>query len=245
VLLARKGVHDGSFSDANRAVGGDDEPAASAPDQHLPTRVTAPERPGAGRERYPVDSAATVVGEEHLAPDHPGEHRPAAGLDNVASASHWYLLASAALDLVKHRQEVLLEPDGILRHGEVPLARHLDEFAVQLLGGGLAHLVGGHTPGLQVAGVRTERGRVVVMSDASHFYEHFERGLSFPHADDPERSLAGFAFIDDLADSRDHVVPGHDPLVLAHYPAVPNDAGLAVAALHQPPTKASEELQCH
>jgi hypothetical protein len=63
VLLARKGVHDGSLPDANRAVAGDDEPAASAPDQHLPTRVTVPERPGAGRERYPVDSAASVVGE--------------------------------------------------------------------------------------------------------------------------------------------------------------------------------------
>jgi glyoxylase-like metal-dependent hydrolase (beta-lactamase superfamily II) len=107
------------------------------------------------------------------------------------------------------------------------------------------HLVGGHTPGLQVVSVRTERGRVVLMSDASHFYEHFERGLSFPHADDPERSRAGFAFIDDLADSRDHVVPGHDPLVLARYPGVPNDAGLAGAALHQPPTRASEQVQCH
>jgi glyoxylase-like metal-dependent hydrolase (beta-lactamase superfamily II) len=107
------------------------------------------------------------------------------------------------------------------------------------------HLVGGHTPGLQVVSVRTERGRVVVMSDASHFYEHFERGLSFPHADDPERSIAGLALIDDLADSRDHVVPGHDPLVLARYPAVRNDAGLAGAALHRPPTEASERLQCH
>ena len=104
------------------------------------------------------------------------------------------------------------------------------------------HLVGGHTPGLQVVSVRTERGRVVVMSDASHFYEHFERGLSFPHADDAERSIAGFAFIDDLADSREHVVPGHDPLVLARYPAVPNGAGVAGAALHRSPTG---QLQCH
>lgn len=99
------------------------------------------------------------------------------------------------------------------------------------------HRVGGHTPGLQVVSVRTERGRVVVMSDASHFYEHFERGLSFPHADDPQRSIAGFAFIGDLADSGDHAVPGHDPLVLARYPAVPNSAGLTAAALHRPPAQ--------
>ena len=66
VLLAREGVHDGSLSDADHAVAGDDEPAAGAPDQHLPTRVTVPERPGAGRERYPVDSAASVVGEKQI-----------------------------------------------------------------------------------------------------------------------------------------------------------------------------------
>jgi glyoxylase-like metal-dependent hydrolase (beta-lactamase superfamily II) len=97
------------------------------------------------------------------------------------------------------------------------------------------HLVGGHTPGLQIVCVRTERGRVVIMSDASHFYEHFERGLSFPHADDPERSIASFAVIAELADSPEHVVPGHDPLVLIRYPAVPNGDGLAGAALHLSP----------
>jgi glyoxylase-like metal-dependent hydrolase (beta-lactamase superfamily II) len=97
------------------------------------------------------------------------------------------------------------------------------------------HLVGGHTPGLQIVCVRTERGRVVVMSDASHFYEHFERDLSFPHADDPERSISSFAIIAELADSPEHVVPGHDPLVLARYPAVSNGAGIAGAALHLPP----------
>ena len=103
------------------------------------------------------------------------------------------------------------------------------------------HLVGGHTPGLQVVSVRTERGRVVLMSDASHFYEHYERGLSFPRADDAERTIASFAVIDELADSPEHVVPGHDPRVLARYPGVPNDAGVAGAALHQPP---AEQSQC-
>lgn len=107
------------------------------------------------------------------------------------------------------------------------------------------HLVGGHTPGFQVVCVRTERGRVVLMSDASHFYEHFERGLSFPHADDSERNIASFAVIDELADSREHVIPGHDPLVLARYPAVPNDADVEGAALHLPPTSASKGLLGH
>lgn len=112
------------------------------------------------------------------------------------------------------------------------------------------HLVGGHTPGLQVVRVRTERGQVVLMSDASHFYEHFERGLSFPYTDDAERNIASFAVIDELADSREHVIPGHDPLVLTRYQAVPNGAGIAAAALHLPPTRTSSSLtesatRCH
>lgn len=104
------------------------------------------------------------------------------------------------------------------------------------------HLVGGHTPGLQVVSVGTERGRVVLMSDASHYYEHFERGLSFPHADDAGRSIAALALIEELADSRQHVVPGHDPLVLARYPAVADSGGIAGAALHRPPLG---ERRCH
>jgi hypothetical protein len=63
VLLAREGVHDGSLSDARRGVAGDDEAGAGVPDQHLPALVTMPERPGAGRERHPVDAGARVVGE--------------------------------------------------------------------------------------------------------------------------------------------------------------------------------------
>jgi hypothetical protein len=105
VLLAREGVHDGSLADARRGVTSDDEAGAGVPDQHLPALVTMPERPGAGRERHPVDADARVVREQDLTPDYPGEHRPAAGLDYVTTASrparsHWYLLGSRPLDLV-------------------------------------------------------------------------------------------------------------------------------------------------
>ena len=38
------------------------------------------------------------------------------------------------------------------------------------------HAVGGHTAGMQVVSVHTERGTLVLASDASHFYENIEGG---------------------------------------------------------------------
>ena len=98
------------------------------------------------------------------------------------------------------------------------------------------HLVGGHTRGTQIVTVATGRGRVVLASDASHFYENYERGNCFPHADDFDRSKASFALIAELADSPEHVIPGHDPLVLARYPAAARECAVDRAALHLPPS---------
>ena len=42
------------------------------------------------------------------------------------------------------------------------------------------HHVGGHTDGMQMVRVETERGPVVLASDASHFYANIERALPFP-----------------------------------------------------------------
>jgi len=97
------------------------------------------------------------------------------------------------------------------------------------------HLVGGHTPGSQVVTVATGRGRIVLMSDASHFYENYERRICFPHADDVERNKASFAVIADLAASPDHVIPGHDPLVMVRYPSIAAERGVEGAALHLSP----------
>ena len=41
------------------------------------------------------------------------------------------------------------------------------------------HRIGGHTKGLQSVRVHTKRGWVMVASDASHYYEHFEKGRVF------------------------------------------------------------------
>jgi glyoxylase-like metal-dependent hydrolase (beta-lactamase superfamily II) len=80
------------------------------------------------------------------------------------------------------------------------------------------HKVGGHTKGLQVVRVKTKRGHVVLASDASHLYANMELGHPFPILVDVDNYLEAFKTIRALATSPAHIVPGHDPLVLARYP---------------------------
>jgi glyoxylase-like metal-dependent hydrolase (beta-lactamase superfamily II) len=79
--------------------------------------------------------------------------------------------------------------------------------------------VGGHSDGLQFVRVHTRRGWVVLASDAIHFYANVETGNPFPIVFNVGDMMEGWARCRRLADSKDHVVPGHDPLVRARYPA--------------------------
>ena len=91
------------------------------------------------------------------------------------------------------------------------------------------HHIGGHTMGLQAVRVHTQRGWVVLASDASHYYEHMETGRCFPLVFDVAEMLAGYDTLRRLAASPKHIIPGHDPLVLQRYPAVSKElAGIAV-----------------
>ena len=89
----------------------------------------------------------------------------------------------------------------------------------ELAPGITVHRIGGHANGLQCVRVLTERGWVVLASDASHFYENMERGLPFPIVYDMAAMLEGHKRLFRLASSKRHVIPGHDPLVLRRYPA--------------------------
>ncbi len=82
------------------------------------------------------------------------------------------------------------------------------------------HRVGGHSRGLQVTRVRTQRGWVVLGSDAAHFYANFEQYRPFPVVDSVADMLAGYDRMRQLSSSIRHIVPGHDPLVLSRYPQV-------------------------
>ncbi len=91
------------------------------------------------------------------------------------------------------------------------------------------HLIGGHTAGLQCVRVHTARGWVVLASDASHYYEHFEQRRCFPLVHHVGDMVAGFDRLRELADSPAHIVPGHDPLVMQRYEApTPALQGIAV-----------------
>ena len=101
--------------------------------------------------------------------------------------------------------------------------------AEELAPGVSVHLVGGHTGGIQCVRVKTRRGWVVLASDVSHYYENFETGRAFPLYHDMDLTYRGYAALRKLASSPRHIIPGHDPLVMARYPAVSKDLeGIAV-----------------
>lgn len=82
------------------------------------------------------------------------------------------------------------------------------------------HLIGGHTMGVQCVRVKTKRGWVVVASDAVHFYENMEVTSPFVLVYSVGDMVDGYDKMRRLADTEDHIVPGHDPLVMVKYPAL-------------------------
>jgi glyoxylase-like metal-dependent hydrolase (beta-lactamase superfamily II) len=102
-------------------------------------------------------------------------------------------------------------------------------------------LVGGHTAGLQAVRVHTARGWVVLASDASHFYENIHCASPFPIVLHVGEMLDGYRRLLSLAETPDHLIPGHDPLVLTRYPCE-GDVANEVVKLHVPPLAQLELL---
>ncbi len=99
------------------------------------------------------------------------------------------------------------------------------------------HRVGGHTDGLQCLRVHTARGWVVLASDVSHFYENVNTDRPFTLAFHVGDMLEGFDTLRRLADSPDHIVPGHDPQVFLRYPPAQGDASGVAVRLDLPPLR--------
>ena len=96
------------------------------------------------------------------------------------------------------------------------------------------HLAQGHTAGLQVVACETERGRVILASDAAHLYANLTRSIPFPIFVDEDDYIRAQARVMDLAGgSLDHVIPGHDPLVLSCFPGE-NDIARVDLPPHRP-----------
>ncbi len=85
------------------------------------------------------------------------------------------------------------------------------------------HHVPGHTKGLQAVTVETSRGRVCLASDAAHFYGNIAHESPFPTIVDVAATLEGHERVLQLADSPEHLVPGHDPAVMDLFARHPDD----------------------
>ncbi len=90
----------------------------------------------------------------------------------------------------------------------------------ELVPGLTAYWVGGHTAGQQVVRVQTARGNLVLATDAAHYYEEIEQERPFPTLHDLPGMYRAYVRVNELADSPEHVIPGHDPLVMERYPPV-------------------------
>ncbi len=97
------------------------------------------------------------------------------------------------------------------------------------------HLVGGHSKGLQVVRVYTRRGWVVLASDATHLYANIGRSIPFPLVYSVGDMMEGFNRVRALADSEDHIIPGHDPQVMHRYRAPDAASEGVVVRLDEPP----------
>lgn len=105
----------------------------------------------------------------------------------------------------------------------------------ELASGFSIHRIGGHTAGLQAVRVFTKRGWVVLASDASHLYANMRRENPYPIIFKVDEMLEGYQKLRSLADSEDHIIPGHDPLVLDYYPAPSDDVKGIVVRLDVAP----------
>jgi glyoxylase-like metal-dependent hydrolase (beta-lactamase superfamily II) len=104
---------------------------------------------------------------------------------------------------------------------------HLHAGTVELAPGLTLHPAPGHTGGLQIVRVHTARGWVVLASDSMHFFENMTTDRPFTVGFHLGQMVDAFRTVEALASSPDHIIPGHDPMVMQ---------------LYRPPTPELEEV---
>ena len=123
--------------------------------------------------------------------------------------THRHLRVGYGADDVKSMVDRLFAEKVVFHDGDI-----------EIYPGVRLHKIGGHTDGLQVVCVDTDRGPVILASDAAVFYETLEGGRPFPAAFHVGQELAGYRKLLELAGSVEHIVPGHDVAVMERYPEV-------------------------
>ncbi len=121
--------------------------------------------------------------------------------------THHVLRSSFALNDVLEMVRLLYGDRVVFHNGD-------DEVAP----GVTVHHIPGHTRGLQSVRVHSERGSVVLASDAAHYYENLEKETPFVTLENMFLMLEGFRKLRKLAPTDAHIVPGHDPAVFERYP---------------------------
>lgn len=182
--------------------------------------------------RSPEEVSTLVI--SHLHYDHTG---------NVADFPH------ATVHLQRRELDFWQAPiasRGVFSHLHEPgdvatIARLAEEGRAVLHDGDVAldgdlslHLVGGHTPGLQVVSVATGDGPVVLAADASHFYENVEQDKPYGIVTELPAMYTAFDRLKELAGSDGVIVPGHDPLVRQRHEVLPGTRDLVT--LLRPPS---------
>ncbi|RZL84532.1 MAG: N-acyl homoserine lactonase family protein [Rhodococcus sp. (in: high G+C Gram-positive bacteria)] len=181
--------------------------------------------------------AVTDVVVTHLHYDHAGN------LDLFPAARIWVQQAEVAYvtsDAMRHPElNHFFEADDVCSLLQQSFKGRVNQVAGQatVAEGVELHLIGGHTPGLQVVRVLTRRGWVVVASDALHYYENFERRNPFPGIVNVPQMMDGYDRILQLAPDVDHIVPGHDPQVMERYAEDSAQLPDGIVALHHDPTE--------
>jgi glyoxylase-like metal-dependent hydrolase (beta-lactamase superfamily II) len=102
------------------------------------------------------------------------------------------------------------------REGRVQL---LDGDA-EIAPGVVAVLVGGHCPGQQIVVAEAPSGKVVLASDALHFYEEMERDMPFAVLSSLPDTYRAYDVLRQLEGDGARLVAGHDPLVMDRFPSV-------------------------
>jgi glyoxylase-like metal-dependent hydrolase (beta-lactamase superfamily II) len=87
----------------------------------------------------------------------------------------------------------------------------------EILPGVTAIEVGGHSPGQQLILVEGESGKILLTSDAVHFYEELELDRPFGVIADLEQMYLAFDRISELAGEGATLVAGHDPAVVDRF----------------------------
>ena len=106
----------------------------------------------------------------------------------------------------------------------------------ELCPGVTLHPAPGHSAGLQFVRVNTARGWVVIASDVTHFYENMDSERPFTTAFHIGGMLEGYGLLRAAAPTPQHIVPGHDPLVMQRYRAPTPELDGIVVRLDEAPT---------